>query len=196
MFNWFRQFSVVSRLRAMALLAVAGVIGVACALMWASYQQQLAARQTSARQAVEVAYSTLQWVHARLEAGELKPLQAQKVALALATLGKLRDNGNAAVRVNDMSPRVAQAFVAIGLVLVTALILWGLIEIVRTPPERPRRVGPIRTAGATRDQIKVTQHGATLVEDTVAAAVEAGSPQDQVDAMTLVVSRFRVAGAF
>ncbi|KGM40213.1 hypothetical protein JY96_09680 [Aquabacterium sp. NJ1] len=104
MFNWFRQFSVASRLRAMALLAVAGVIGVACALMWSSYTQQLAARQTAVRQAVEVAYSMLQSVHARQEAGELTELQAQKTALA--ALDKLRYSGSEYFWVNDMGPRI------------------------------------------------------------------------------------------
>lgn len=104
MFNWFRQFSVASRLRGMALLAVVGVISVACALMWSSYQQQLADRQTAVRQAVEVAYSALQWVHARQQAGELDEAQAQR--MAVAALDKLRYSGNEYFWVNDMSPRM------------------------------------------------------------------------------------------
>jgi len=104
MFNWFRQFSVASRLRALALLAVVGVISVACALMWSSYSQQLAARQTAVRQAVEVAHSSIQWVYARQLSGELNEQQAQK--MALAALDKLRYSGNEYFWVNDMQARM------------------------------------------------------------------------------------------
>ncbi len=104
MFHWFRQFSVASRLRGLGLLSVAGVLGVACALLWSSYQQQLAARQTAVRQAVEVAHATLQWVHARQLSGELNEMQAQK--MALSAIDKLRYSGSEYFWINDLNHRV------------------------------------------------------------------------------------------
>ncbi|WP_290641735.1 methyl-accepting chemotaxis protein [Aquabacterium sp.] len=104
MFNWFRHFSVASRLRALALLSVVGIFGVACALMWSSYQQQLGARQVAVRQAVEVAHAAVQWVHAKQAAGELSEAQAQK--MALSALDKLRYGGNEYFWVNDLNHRM------------------------------------------------------------------------------------------
>ncbi|HEX5355805.1 MAG TPA: methyl-accepting chemotaxis protein [Aquabacterium sp.] len=81
-----------------------GVIGVACALMWSSYQQQLGARQNAVRQVVEVAHASVQWAYARQQAGELNEAQAQK--MALSALDKLRYSGNEYFWVNDLNHRM------------------------------------------------------------------------------------------
>ena len=104
MFNWFRQLSVASRLRALALLSVFGIFSVACALMWSSYRQQLGARQVAVRQAVEVAHAAVQWVYARQLSGELSESQAQK--LAVSELDKLRYSGDEYFWVNDLNHRM------------------------------------------------------------------------------------------
>lgn len=104
MLNWFRQISVASRLRALALLSVMCLFGVTCALMWSSYQQQLGAREAAVRQAVEVAHASVQWVHARQMAGELNEAQAQK--MALSALDKLRYGSDEYFWVNDLNLRM------------------------------------------------------------------------------------------
>jgi methyl-accepting chemotaxis protein len=101
MLNWFRQYSVAWRLRALAILSVAGLLGVASALMWSGYQQQLTARQTAVKQAVEVADATVRWIHARQVAGELTEPQAKR--LAIAAIDKLRYSGSEYFWINDMA---------------------------------------------------------------------------------------------
>jgi methyl-accepting chemotaxis protein len=104
MITWFRQFSVATRLRALAAMTVLGLIGTACGLLWSSYQQQLGDRQSAVRQAVEVAHSTITWAYARQQAGELDEAGAQKMALAV--LDRMRYGGSEYFWVNDMTPRM------------------------------------------------------------------------------------------
>jgi methyl-accepting chemotaxis protein len=102
--NWFRQFSVATRLRALAWMTVIGIVCVACGLLWSGYQQQMGDRQGAVKQAVELAWSVVQHAHAQQLSGALSQTQAQQ--LALATLDRLRYGGNEYFWVNDMSPRM------------------------------------------------------------------------------------------
>jgi methyl-accepting chemotaxis protein len=104
MFSWFRQISVARRLRALVLASVLCVLGVACALLWVSYQHQLADRQRAVQHTVEVAHGILQWAHDGQLSGRLSQQAAQQEAKA--ALARLRYGGSEYFWVNDMHPRV------------------------------------------------------------------------------------------
>lgn len=99
MFSWFRQISVARRLRALVLASVLCVLGVACALLWVSYQHQLADRQRAVQHTVEVAHGILQWAHDGQLSGRLSQQAAQQEAKA--ALARLRYGGSEYFWVND-----------------------------------------------------------------------------------------------
>ncbi|MEY4765599.1 MAG: hypothetical protein RI907_2272 [Pseudomonadota bacterium] len=104
LYKWTRQFSVATRLRAGGALSVAGVMLVACALLWSGYRQQLADRELAVRQAVEVAHGLVSWAHGQLLSGKVDEATAQ--AMALGALDKVRYSGQEYFWVNDMQAKM------------------------------------------------------------------------------------------
>ncbi len=102
--NWTRQFSVATRLRALGMLSVLGVLSVACGLMWLGYQQEMTDRQLAVRQTVETAHGVLGWAHAQLQSGKLNEADAK--AAALSALDKMRYSGKEYFWVNDLDTRM------------------------------------------------------------------------------------------
>jgi methyl-accepting chemotaxis protein len=101
LYNWFRQFSVASRLRALGVLAVLSILGVSGDLLWSHYRQQVADRQFAVKQAVEVAHGILSW-----SASQSPTDEATAKAQALAALDGLRYSGQEYFWINDLQARM------------------------------------------------------------------------------------------
>ena len=104
MTNWFRQFSVTSRLRALMALSALAVLALSIGLLWHGYQRQLDDRSIAVRQTVEVAHGILAWAHDQQTAGHMTQAAAQKAAID--QLNQLRYGQGEYFWVNDMQLRM------------------------------------------------------------------------------------------
>lgn len=153
MFQWFRQMSVIARLRGLALMAVVAMLALSSSLLWTGYQQRLADRQAAASQRIELAHASVQWAYARQQFGKLNPTQARQHTLAV--LERLRHGKAMAGAQGDMhSAMLGQTALTLGAVLVLSAMLWLYIEVTardlgradgrrpEAPPEGPARCSP------------------------------------------------------
>ena len=104
MHYWFQRWSIVAKLRFMALLGVGSLLVLA---VWQGFDAQergYEARQKATRHTVEVAHGLLVWAHGLETRGELDRAAAQK--LARDALSRLRYEGSEYFWINDMHPRV------------------------------------------------------------------------------------------
>jgi hypothetical protein len=222
MFQWFRQMSVIARLRGLAILAVATMLALSSSLLWTSYKQRLADRQTAASQSIELANASVRWAYARQKFGKLDATQARHQTLAV--LERLK-HGPVAGSTNDVHrAMLSQTAITLGAVALVSGLLWASLEITARdlggaqaePPQRaknrhfPRgpeayRHGPVSTPQAD-------MHSATLGHPDAGRAQrhahidEAGRPGqagdgemadalDPNEAAVQEVRRLRMAGA-
>jgi methyl-accepting chemotaxis protein len=104
MFHSLTQWSIVAKLRLMALFGLGALLGVSGWLIWSAKTQTLQSRQDDTRHAVEVAYGVLEWAHTLETSGQMPREQAQQ--LAMKAVAKLRYNGREYFWINDMRPYV------------------------------------------------------------------------------------------
>jgi methyl-accepting chemotaxis protein len=104
MYRWFQHWSIVAKLRFLALLGVGSLLALAVWQGAVTYQRGLEAHKASTRQTVEVAHGVLEWAHGLETSGQMSRDKAQ--ALALQSIKKLRYSGSEYFWVNDMQPRV------------------------------------------------------------------------------------------
>ena len=127
MFHWFRQMSVIARLRGLALMALVAMLALSSSLLWTGYQQRLADRQAAASQGIELAHASVQWAYARQQFGKLNPTQARQHTLAV--LERLRQ-GRAIDTTGDMhSAMLGRTALTIGVVLAVSAMLWLYVEV-------------------------------------------------------------------
>ena len=104
MHYWFQRWSIVAKLRFMALLGIGSLLALATWQGFDAYQRGYQARQKATRQAVEVAHGLLVWAHALETSGQMDRNAAQK--LAREAVSTLRYEGSEYFWINDMHPRV------------------------------------------------------------------------------------------
>lgn len=102
--NWFRQFSVTLRLRALISFAALSVLAASLWLLWLHHERQMQDRRQAVQHIVEVAHGIISWAHGEQSAGRLSAVDAQKIALA--QIGHLRYGGEEYFWVNDMQMRM------------------------------------------------------------------------------------------
>lgn len=128
MFRWYRQLSVIARLRGLALLAVMAMLALAASLLWTSYQQRLADRHAAAGRHIELAHASVQWAYARQQFGKLNATQARQQTID--ALARLRSGRPPLTETHDVhSALLGQAAVTLGAVLLVSALLWAGIEI-------------------------------------------------------------------
>jgi hypothetical protein len=128
MFQWFRQMSVLARLRGLALLTVATLLALSSSLLWTSYQQRVADRQAAAAQGIELAHASVQWAYARQQFGKLDASQARQHTLGV--LARLRQNKTMDGPGETVhSAMLTQTALTLGAVLVVSAMLWICIEV-------------------------------------------------------------------
>lgn len=196
MFKWFRQINVITRLRGLALLALAAMLALTASLLWSGYQQRLADRQAALHQTIELANASVQWSYSRQHFGKLSATQAR--AQTLAALNKLKHNTTDRLFGNQaQSGLLLQGALAIGVVLLVGLMMWAGIEIATRELKAAPQLGAASTRAASHGPYReVTQ----VDKDRYAAFVASVLPTDEAgdaspDAATREVNRLRMAGA-
>ncbi len=104
MFYGLMHWSIVAKLRLMALFGLSALLMVSGWQTWNAREQTMQGRQDDTRHAVEVAYGVLEWAHTLETSGQMPREQAQQ--LAMKAVAKLRYNGNEYFWINDMRPYV------------------------------------------------------------------------------------------
>lgn len=147
MFQWFRQMSVIARLRALALTALVAMLALSSTLLWTAYKQRVADRQAAASQRIDLAHASLQWSYARQQFGKLNATEARQHTLQV--LDRMQRNHVAAGSHDDVaSAMLGQGAATFGVVLLVSGLLWACIEITA----RDLRQGGRTTAeGVPRD---------------------------------------------
>lgn len=200
MFQWFRQMSVIARLRGLALLAVVAMLALSSSLLWTSYKQRLADRQVAASQRVELAHASVQWAYARQQFGKLNATQARQHTLEILDRlkrGKAADSATADVHTS----MVGQSAVTLGAVLLVSALLWACFEITARDlgEAQARRQAPApRGKGDTRGPQAYRQGPAPPAATSpvsAGAVTPADDPADPNEAAAQEVKRLRMAGA-
>lgn len=200
MFHWFRQISVTARLRGLILMSALAMLSVALGLLWSGYQQRLVDRQSTVRQAIELAHASVQWAYAQQQLGKFNMGIAQRQALL--ALDKVRYDGGEYFWLNDLNQRVArhpariqiddlqtalamQMAIAVGVVVAVSLLLWSLLEITARDlqPAMQAASKPRRTLTPAPYQPTMPDHA------------DEASASNQVESPAQMVSRLRMAGA-
>ena len=104
MHYWFQRWSIVAKLRFMALLGIGSLLAMAVWQGFDTYERGYEARQRATRHTVEVAHGILVWAHGQETAGRMDRSVAQ--ALAKGLIARLRYEGGEYFWINDMQPRV------------------------------------------------------------------------------------------
>jgi len=104
MFYGLTHWSIVAKLRLMALFGLSALLMVSGWQTWSVREQTMQGRQDDTRHAVEVAYGVLEWAHTLETSGQMSREQAQQ--LAKKAVSKLRYNGSEYFWINDMRPYV------------------------------------------------------------------------------------------
>ncbi len=104
MHYWFQRWSIVTKLRFMALLGVGSLLALAVWQGFDAYERGYEARQRATRHTVEVAHSLLVWAHSQEASGRLDRAAAQQ--MARDAVSRLRYEGSEYFWINDMQPRV------------------------------------------------------------------------------------------
>ncbi|MGM9427334.1 methyl-accepting chemotaxis protein [Hydrogenophaga sp. MI9] len=104
MHYWFQRWSIVAKLRFMALLGIGSLLAMAVWQGHDAYQRGYETRQRATRHTVEVAHGILVWAHGQETAGRMDRAAAQ--ALAKGMISRLRYEGGEYFWINDMQPRV------------------------------------------------------------------------------------------
>ncbi len=101
---WLQRWTIVAKLRFLALLGMGFLIAFALWQGYSTYHHGYEARQKDTRHAVEVAHGVLAWAHSLETSGQLTRDQAQ--GLARNALMKLRYSEREYFWINDMAPTV------------------------------------------------------------------------------------------
>ncbi len=104
MHYWFQRWSIVAKLRFMALLGIGSLLALAVWQGFDAHDRGYEARQKATRQTVEVAHGLLVWAHGLETSGQMDRAAAQQ--LARQAVSKLRYEGSEYFWINDMHPRV------------------------------------------------------------------------------------------
>lgn len=104
MYIWLQRWTIVAKLRFLALLGMGFLLAFAVWQGYSTYQNGYEARQKDTRHAVEVAHGVLSWAHGLETSGQLSRNEAQ--GLARHALMKLRYNEREYFWINDMTPNV------------------------------------------------------------------------------------------
>lgn len=210
MFHWFRQISVTARLRGLILMSALAMLGVAIGLLWTGYQQRLIDRQSTVRQALELAHASVQWAYAQQQLGKFNMGITHKQALM--ALDKVRYDGGEYFWLNELNQRVArqparspvddlqtalaiQLAITVSVVVAVSLLLWSLLEITARdlpPADTPRPAGPKLHAHDNAHRHAMAR--ASVPVDLPEPDGEA-SASTQTESPTQMVSRLRMAGA-
>ena len=102
--HWLRRWSIVTKLRFMALMGIGGLVLLAAWLGAQEYQRAQQARAEATRHTVELAHGVLAWAHGLERAGQVDRAGAQ--ALARQALASLRYGDGGYFWINDMQPRI------------------------------------------------------------------------------------------
>jgi len=206
MFHWFRQISVTARLRGLILMSALAMLSVAIGLLWTGYQQRLMDRQSTVRQAIELAHASVQWAYAQQQLGKFNMGITHKQALM--ALDKVRYDGGEYFWLNELNQRVArqparspiddlqtalaiQLAITVSVVVAVTLLLWSLLEITARdlPPADARHPASPKPV-AQSPTFKQASAQMTLPETT-----DEVSASNQAETPTQMVSRLRMAGA-
>jgi len=104
MHYWFQRWSIVAKLRFMALLGIGSLLALAVWQGLDAHDRGYEARQNATRHTVEVAHGLLVWAHGLETSGQMDRAAAQQ--LARQAVSKLRYEGSEYFWINDMHPRV------------------------------------------------------------------------------------------
>lgn len=218
MLQWFKQMSVIARLRGLALVAVVTMLALSSSLLWTSYKQRLADRQIAASQRVELAHASVQWAYARQQFGKLNATQAR--AHTMEVLDRMK-RGKPMIEPSDdvHMAMLSQTAVTLGAVLLVSLLLWVCIEVTardlgsadarRAASERRRetargpqayRQGPLPPALTAMHQAAAQQSATPPRSPSHAQPVSLSSDADDGlddpnEAAAQEVKRLRMAGA-
>jgi len=102
--HWFRRWSIVTKLRFMALMGIGGLTLLAAGLGAEQYRQAQAARAEALRHTVEVAHGVLAWAQGLERSGQTDRAGAQ--ALARQALAGLRHGQDGYFWVQDLQARI------------------------------------------------------------------------------------------
>ena len=102
--HWLRRWSIVTKLRFMALMGIGGLVLLATWLGAEEYRRAQQARAEATRHTVELAHGVLAWAHGLERAGQVDKAGAQ--TLARQALASLRYGEGGYFWINDMQPRI------------------------------------------------------------------------------------------
>lgn len=222
MFHWFRQISVTARLRGLILMSALAMLSVALGLLWAGYQQRLMDRQSTVRQAIELAHASVQWAYAQQQLGKFNMGITHKQALM--ALDKVRYDSGEYFWLNELNQRVArqparspiddlqtslaiQMAITVSVVVAVSLLLWSLLEITARDlrpavdaPAKPKAMKQARlatVAASMSPKVGANGHAVTPApyRATLPDPADEASASNQAESPTQMVSRLRMAGA-
>ncbi len=101
---YFQKWSIVAKLRVLALLGIVAMVAVGVWQGFSTYYREHEARQTATRQVVESAYGVVEWAYGQEATGKLTREAAQKIAHDV--LAKMRYSGSEYFFITDLQAKV------------------------------------------------------------------------------------------